>query len=254
MIVYFTGTGNSRFCAEFLARQLEDTCIHVFSSVREKRRLVPTSEKPWVFVAPTYAWQLPPLFAELLRTGSFSGDQDAYFVMTCGSDIGAAGARNAALCAEMGLRYRGTVPVVMPENYIAMFSAPGPEGSEKLVSDAIPVLEQIAADIRQERSLREERPGMLDRLKSGIIHWGFFHFWVRDRAFRVSEDCIGCGKCREVCPLGNIRLEGGKPVWGGRCTHCMACICLCPAEAIDYGRSTRGKVRYRAPGYRGTEE
>ena len=56
--------------------------------------------------------------------------------------------------------------------------------------------------------------------------------------------CIGCGKCVELCPLNNIHLENGKPVWGKNCTHCMACICYCPKEAIEYGKKSKGKPRY----------
>ena len=48
----------------------------------------------------------------------------------------------------------------------------------------------------------------------------------------------------EKCPLNNIRLENGKPVWGKNCTHCMACICYCPKEAIEYGKKSKGKPRY----------
>ena len=59
--------------------------------------------------------------------------------------------------------------------------------------------------------------------------------------------CIGCGKCEKVCPLDNIRLKKGKPEWGGDCTHCMACICSCPREAIEYGKKTLGKRRYLCP-------
>jgi epoxyqueuosine reductase QueG len=44
--------------------------------------------------------------------------------------------------------------------------------------------------------------------------------------------------------LNNIRLENGKPVWGKNCTHCMACICYCPKEAIEYGKKSKGKPRY----------
>ena len=39
-------------------------------------------------------------------------------------------------------------------------------------------------------------------------------------------------------------LQNGKPLWGQDCTHCMACICCCPAEAIEYGRMSLGKPRY----------
>ena len=52
------------------------------------------------------------------------------------------------------------------------------------------------------------------------------------------------GKCAEVCPLQNIKLKDGKPVWGGNCTHCMACISYCPTEAIEYGKKSLGQVRY----------
>ena len=48
-------------------------------------------------------------------------------------------------------------------------------------------------------------------------------------------------------PLGNIKLADGKPVWGDRCTHCMACISRCPKEAIEYGTHSRGLPRYLCP-------
>ena len=62
------------------------------------------------------------------------------------------------------------------------------------------------------------------------------------------EKCKGCGKCARLCPLGNIRMEEGRPHWGDRCTHCMACLCGCPTGAIEYGRATKGKERYHFPG------
>ena len=57
--------------------------------------------------------------------------------------------------------------------------------------------------------------------------------------------CTGCGRCAQLCPTNNIVLRSGKPVWGGNCTHCMACISYCPTEAIEYGKKSVGKPRYR---------
>ena len=34
---------------------------------------------------------------------------------------------------------------------------------------------------------------------------------------------------------------------GNQCTHCMACICRCPSEAIEYGKHSIGKPRYVCP-------
>ena len=71
---------------------------------------------------------------------------------------------------------------------------------------------------------------------SGPVNPVFYRFFVKADAFRATGACIGCGKCVELCPLNNIHLENGKPVWGKNCTHCMACICYCPKEAIEYGK------------------
>ena len=45
----------------------------------------------------------------------------------------------------------------------------------------------------------------------------------------------------EFCSL---EIKDGRPVWNGNCTHCMACICNCPVEAIEYGKKSVGKRRY----------
>lgn len=247
MIVYFTGTGNSRWCAQLLARQLEDESTDAFPCLRAGEAAALRSEKPWVFVCPTYAWQMPEVFADFLRRSRLEGSREAYFIMSCGGDIGAAAVRNRALCAQLGLRCRGTMPVVMPDNYVVMFSAPEAAECEKIVEAARPVLEAAAERIRRGEALAETRPGVLDKLKSGVVNKGFCRYATRTGPFRSTEACTGCGLCAERCVLGNIRLENGRPVWGERCTQCMACLCLCPAQAVEYGRSSVGKRRYRGP-------
>ena len=103
MIYYLTGTGNSRWAAQLLADHLHDTAEDAAPAL--KSGLAPSlhSEKPWVFVCPTYGWQIPHVFADLLRRTGFDGSRKAYFVLTCGDDIGAAGPRLRKLCGELGL-------------------------------------------------------------------------------------------------------------------------------------------------------
>ena len=59
MIVYFTGTGNSRWCARSLAERLGDHLTDAVPWIRDGIAAELQSEKPWVFVCPTYAWQPP---------------------------------------------------------------------------------------------------------------------------------------------------------------------------------------------------
>lgn len=95
--------------------------------------------------------------------------------------------------------------------------------------------------------------GKWDGLKSGVVNQAFYRFYAKAKKFYAKDTCISCGKCQHVCPLNNIHLENGKPVWGAQCTHCMACISKCPVEAIEYGKATRNKQRYLCPPYQGRE-
>ena len=109
--------------------------------------------------------------------------------------------------------------------------------------------EQAAARIQAGEDFPPPAAGLPDRLKSGPVNRLFYRFFVKAKPFTVSSACISCGKCAQDCPLGNIHLEGGRPVWGKNCTHCMACLCGCPAAAIEYGKATGGKARYQCPPY-----
>ncbi len=94
---------------------------------------------------------------------------------------------------------------------------------------------------RPARSDRQAQIRTGERLLLPLYHQG--------RPLPLHQPCVGCGKCAAVCVENNIRLRDGRPVWGDRCTHCMACICGCPAGAIEYGRASRGKPRYQCPEY-----
>ena len=248
MIIYFSGTGNSRFAAEYLAKQLGDDLLNAGERLKTRARDTLCSQRPWVIVLPIYAWRMANVMARYLRSAELTGNRDAYFVLTCGGEIGDAGKYAARLCEEIGLRCMGVLEVVMPENYIAMFRAPDGEKARSIVAKAKPVLEQGGELIRQGKPFPAPRVSLLDKLKSGPVNEGFYRFYVKADAFFATDACTGCGSCEQVCPLNNIQLKDGKPVWGGDCTHCMACICGCPAEAIEYGKRSRGKPRYQCPG------
>lgn len=244
MIVYFSGTGNSRYCAEVLAAHLNDQILDVFYFIRDGIAAELISRTPWIFVSPTYAWQIPHVFRDFIRSGNFDGNRDAYFVMTCGSDIGNAEETLRKLCVEKDLHYRGVLEVVMPENFITMFKAPSAEKAEKIMDAAIPRLKKAVVRIEKGEDFPKPRSGAFNGLKSGLVNRVFYKLFVKADSYYVKDGCVGCGKCAAVCPLANIRLEDGRPRWGGNCTQCMACINSCPTEAIEYGSRSKGKRRY----------
>jgi flavodoxin/NAD-dependent dihydropyrimidine dehydrogenase PreA subunit len=249
MIVFYSGTGNSRYCARFLEERLGDGIIDAFHFIQDGVAAELCSLRPWVFVSPTYGWRQPRIFEDFLRAGSFGGSREAYFVMTCGDEIGNAGVKLEALCREKGFVYRGVLQVRMPENYVAMFPVPDRAESADIIAAARPVLESGAEDILRGSPFPPPSVGLVDKLKTALVNPIFYAVCVKARRFYATDACVGCGKCQRECPLRNIRLVDGRPVWGENCTHCMRCICLCPGEAIEYGKISLGKPRYQCPDY-----
>ncbi len=52
----------------------------------------------------------------------------------------------------------------------------------------------------------------------------------------IKEKCIGCFKCRQVCPFNVIEYIEGKPRLNPNkiCLKCMHCAAICPVGAISY--------------------
>lgn len=247
MILYFTGTGNSRYAAEKIADKTKGQQQNLNALIK-KNETVAVQAENLVVVTPTYAWRIPRIVREWIRKADFSAVKKVWFVMTCGSEIGNASAYNQKLCSEKGCEYMGTAQIIMPENYIAMFNVPEKDEAREIIEKANPVIEMAAQTISAGEKLPAEKDILFYRILSGVVNPVFYPFCVKSNKFKADDRCIECGNCAEKCPLNNIHIVDGKPVWGKNCTHCMACICYCPAEAIEYGKKSKGKPRYHMEG------
>ncbi|MDO4380951.1 MAG: EFR1 family ferrodoxin [Clostridia bacterium] len=244
MVLYFSGTGNSRFVARKISLSLGDELVDLGKRIREGDISTLSDEKRFVFVVPTYAWRIPHLVEKFIEKAMFDGTKKVWFVMTCGGEIGNAEKYLLSLCEKKGFEYMGVYPVVMPENYVAMFSVPDEKASVEIIKSAEPKIQNAAFLIGENKKFPQPRNNLYDRFMSGPVNQIFYSVFVKADAFTAGEKCIGCKKCEKLCPLNNIKIQNGRPVWGKNCTHCMACICLCAEEAIEYGKKSQGKRRY----------
>lgn len=126
-----------------------------------------------------------------------------------------------------------------------MFNAPEVEEARQIVARAEPFTDRTIAAICAGQMFAPPRKNLYDRFMSSAVNPIFYPLFVKAKPFVAGNACIGCGKCEKLCPMNNITLPNGRPVWGDNCTQCMACICYCPTEAIEYGKKSLGKPRYR---------
>ena len=244
MVLYFSGTGNSRYVARRIAEALHEPLFSINDRVKANDTAPVPTGRQLIVVSPTYGWRLPRVVRDWLLQTEFPKAEQVWFVMTCGSEIGNAARYNRQLARQKKLRYMGTAQIVMPENYIAMFDAPGPEEAREIVARAQPAIAAVIQRLQAGQPFAPPRNNLYDRIMSGPVNPVFYRFCVKAGPFRAGDACTGCGRCAKSCPTNNIQMKAGRPVWGGACTHCMACICYCPAAAIEYGTKSVGKPRY----------
>ena len=241
IIFYFSGTGNSLAAAKRIARQLGD-CEVVFM----KGAFTPAARYERMgFVLPCYAGGAPKPAMEFLKNMPLTGGSADYVfsVVTCNQMGGDTSFMLDQALRQKGLRLHYAKSVRMVGNYVIQY--PIPHGAEERLQNADGQLQTIAAEIEQGAETKPPRQHLYFTAFYGIGN-RFFHY--KEKQLRASGACAGCGLCAQLCPVGNIAMQDGKPKFLHKdCTNCLACLHWCPNAAIDCGKATARRGRYHHP-------
>ena len=64
--------------------------------------------------------------------------------------------------------------------------------------------------------------------------------------FSVCKNCIGCGKCRDICPAHAIRIVNQRAVIDKKvCIRCFCCQEFCPKGAMRVHRPLPARLLNR---------
>lgn len=252
MILYFSGNGNSRLVAEALGRRLADDVCNLSGGVPE--HCTPGGDGAlcvWVF--PVHSWGVPPYVRELIRSSAAGWLEGARHVMvaTCGDDCGLTYSQWAADIGRRGWSVESGFSVFMPNTYVNLpgFDVDAPDVERQKLRDAAARVKEIASRISAGERVVDVHQGCMAWIKTRVVYPLFVRFMMSPRKFSADDRCVGCGACVAVCPRRNIVIDTGigKPKWGDSCSLCMGCYHACRHGAVNRGRSTSGKGRYRAP-------
>ncbi len=248
MIFYFSGTGNSCQVAVNLGKVLQEKVYAMTDALEGNRKYVLLEKETVGFVFPVHAWGPPEVVLRFIGTVCFNRSPDnIYMVCTCGDDTGKTTGLFKRAIGRRGWECRAGFSVVMPNTYVCLpgFDVDPLPLARKKLYDAEKRISEIAGNLRARKFIFDCHEGSFPRIKSYLIRPLFRCFLMSSRLFRVEKNpCISCGKCVQACPLNNIRLEWDYPVWGNRCTMCLACYHHCPKHAISYGGLTKKKGQY----------
>lgn len=251
IVYYFSGTGNSLAVAKGISRDIgECELVPIGSTAATLGVIVPAADRVGI-VSPVYFAGLPSIVAEFSGRLDLSAVRYVFGVMTMGGSGGVSSLRQLHTILKEGPGTRGLdsgFSVRMPGNYLLLYNSPEGKKRETILMDADCSMQEIADAVRRETKMTIPWSPL-----QSIIHRVMYPRFVAgvheaDRTFTVDDRCTSCGTCAEVCPVANIRMEAGRPTWLHHCEQCLACIHLCPTEAIQSGKKTEGRTRYRHPG------
>lgn len=237
LLVYFTGTYNTRYLTERVAKNLIERG-HTVDKVEINKETPIADTKGYDFIGfsyPIYGFNTPLAFDKYIKKLEFTPGQKYFIYKNSGETLAMNNASSRGVLRLMKRRkavFAGEYHFVMPYNihfkYDDAFVREILEKDEKLAKIMIYNLEN----------------GKLHEVKSKFIY-NFSAFFVgivkiagniNSYLYKVKKDkCVKCMKCVNTCPEKNIYIKGDKIKFHHHCDMCMRCSFYCPTDAIKIG-------------------
>ena len=232
--IYFSGTGNTKHCSEYLLRLLDENAP-LYSIENGNAIDAIRSSDEIIFAYPVYYSYLPKIVYDFIVNNSAAWkDKNIFVVATMGLFSGDGAGCAARLFKKYGAKILGGLHIKMPDCI----------GDVKLLKKSFEENKELVkrADVKIENWAKKINVGkypqdglhFFDRIVGCIGQRLWFRRKTKNYSdkLKISYNCIGCGQCANLCPMGNIILKNNKAFAGNRCTMCYRCIGLCPKQAI----------------------
>lgn len=253
MIFYFSGTGNTRWAADSIARHLGETLVDISKDDRPEATYTLADGERIGFCFPVHGWRPPMIYRKFIERLNINNPTNhyCYALCTAGDDIGETMKIFRNDLAARGIRLDSSFSLIMPESYVGLpfMDVDTPEKEKSKKSKAANDLKRFIRIINErQKGIEELTTGHWPRINSRLLGGVFTKYLITDKPFHVTSDkCIRCGKCAKACPVNNIALDANNsPQWrnDGSCLACFSCYHHCPTHAIEYGRRTKNKGQY----------
>ncbi len=251
MILFFSATGNSQYCAEKIAMATGERLFSLNKAMKQRTTEIDLGgDGRLVIVSPVYDMGMSWAVKEYLEAAAFINAPENGYVcalFTCGKSCGIAVDEMREILQKKGLGLDAAYAVCMPDTYIPMFPLAPEEKRQEILVKAEQNLSNAISQIQRRASVFEMPPAM-PKPMAKVIRRINIPKQKKTARFWVKDSCIGCGLCQRICPMNIIQLQEGKPVWTkDGCACCLGCIHRCPQQAIQYGKKTEGRGRYINP-------
>lgn len=233
--VYFSGTGNSKYCVEKFLQEYDAQAMTF--SIEDNELLNQIDRHTDIaFGYPVQYSNIPKILKDfIVNHSAMWKDKRVFIIATMGLFSGDGSGILARELKRHGAVVIGGLHLKMPDSI----------GDEKVLKRSIENNKKliIAAEKKIKKAVIEIKNGNSPQEGIGILYhiaglMGQRLYFINktkqysNRLKINSEKCIGCNKCVRLCPMKNIEMKNQIAVSGNSCTLCYRCVNNCPKQAI----------------------
>lgn len=233
--VYFSGTGNTKRCAEYLLKQLDRNGTSY--SIEDKTAVDSIkNNNEIIFAYPVYYSDLPKIVNNfIVENSTIWNHKKILIVATMGLFSGDGAGCAARLFKKYGAEVSGGLHVKMPDciGDVKVLKK-SLKRNRKIVTNAYKKIDRAVKKI-QVNKYPDNGLSFACRLAGLFGQRLYFRKKTKNYYRGITVDhskCIACGLCVSGCPMLNIGLSENKIVFNDKCTMCYRCFSRCPEQAI----------------------
>lgn len=233
--VYFSGTGNTRYCIERFLEYYDKNLKAV--SIEDKDIEEKVKEHEDIVLAyPTHYSNIPKIMKDfIISNKQLFDNKNVFIIVTMGLFSGDGSGCSARILKKFGANIIGGIHIKMPDCV----------GDVKILKKSLKKNKEIVlmADKKIKKIVKYVKKENVPRNGLGICNYiiGLLgqRLWFYNKSNTYSEDikvdkdkCIKCEKCINICPMKNLNMVNGEIIAGDKCAICYRCINYCPKNAI----------------------
>lgn len=234
-ILYFSGSGNTKYCVKILSKVFGNGKIESIESENAVQMI--KDSKEFVFAYPVHYSNIPFIVKDFIKKNAaiFDGAR-IFLVATMGAFSGDGTGCAARLLKKYGAKITGGLHLRMPDSIADVKLLKKSHEQNKLIIKLAEEKIQKSAELIKNGKYPKEGLHFYNHIAGlfGQRLWFLQAAKKHRQDLRVDfEKCSGCGLCQKQCPTKSIQVENGKAKLAGQnCTICYRCVNSCPKKAV----------------------
>lgn len=248
VMVYFSGTGNSKYVAEEFAKRMKIKAYSIEQDLEFDKLFRETDTIAVCY--PIYGSCVPRIMREFVEKYRSFFETKKLIIFCTQMMFSGDGARAfARMIPGCDDRVLYAEHFSMPNNICNFFVFPMSEKEKiKKPVKALKKLDRICGDL-QNGIVRKRGWNPFSVLLGKTQNFAYPKMEEEGKSsFRTDDTCIGCGLCVKNCPMHNLELMDGKVIQKENCTLCYRCVNLCPKQSCTVYIHKKPKKQYKGLG------